>query len=88
MLVKGGHLDCEAHDILVYDGKTEHFTAPRIANKNTHGTGCTLSSAIACGLAEGKSINVAVASAKKYISAVIGAGLDIGKGNGPMWHFV
>lgn len=88
VLVKGGHLDGEAHDILVYDGKTQHFTAKRIASSNNHGTGCTLSSAIACGLAEGKSINEAVASAKRYISAVIGAGLDIGKGNGPMWHFV
>lgn len=88
VLIKGGHLEGNALDILLYKGKFHYMESPRIQNPNTHGTGCTLSSAIACGLAEGKSIPEAVECAKKYITRVISAGLDIGKGNGPMWHFV
>ena len=88
VLIKGGHLEGNALDILLYNGKFYYMESPRIDNPNTHGTGCTLSSAIACGLAEGKSVPEAVESAKKYITKVISAGLDIGKGNGPMWHFV
>ena len=88
VLIKGGHLEGNALDILLYKGKFYHLESPRIDNPNTHGTGCTLSSAIACGLAEGRSVPEAVESAKKYITKVISAGLDIGMGNGPMWHFV
>ncbi|WP_432651614.1 bifunctional hydroxymethylpyrimidine kinase/phosphomethylpyrimidine kinase [Huintestinicola sp.] len=88
VLIKGGHLEGNALDILLYKGKFYYMDIPRIDNPNTHGTGCTLSSAIACGLAEGKSVPEAVECAKKYITKVISAGLDIGKGNGPMWHFV
>ena len=87
VLIKGGHLEEKALDILLYMGKYYYFESPRINNPNTHGTGCTLSSAIACGLAEGKSVPDAVENAKKYITKVISAGLDIGHGCGPMWHF-
>ena len=58
----------------------------RIANTNTHGTGCTLSSAIASNLAKGKSLEEAVKGAKNYISGALAAGLDLGKGSGPMDH--
>lgn len=88
VLIKGGHLEGNALDILLYGGKFYYMESPRIDNPNTHGTGCTLSSAVACGLAEGKSVPEAVENAKKYITKVISAGLDIGHGSGPMWHFV
>lgn len=87
VLIKGGHLDGNALDILYYDGKIYTYEHERIDNPNTHGTGCTLSSAIACGLAEGLDMPCSVKQAKEYITAVISAGLDIGKGIGPMWHF-
>ncbi|MCI7768528.1 MAG: bifunctional hydroxymethylpyrimidine kinase/phosphomethylpyrimidine kinase [Oscillospiraceae bacterium] len=87
VLIKGGHLMGEALDILFDNGSLYYFSSPRIDNPNTHGTGCTLSSAIACGLAEGHSLPEAVDEAKKYITRIISAGLDIGHGNGPMWHF-
>ena len=87
VLIKGGHLDGEALDILLHEGKIYYMTSPRIDNPNTHGTGCTLSSAIACGLAEGMTVPEAAERAKNYITKVISAGLDIGHGNGPMWHF-
>jgi len=65
------------------------FTAPRIDTRNTHGTGCTLSSAIAAGLAKGLSLDDAIAMAKSFISAAIGASsqLQIGRGHGPVHHF-
>lgn len=88
VLVKGGHFHGDAADILYYNGRIYELVSQRIDNPNTHGTGCTLSSAIACGLAEGKSCYDAVRCAKEYITKVISAGLDIGHGNGPMWHFV
>ncbi|MGN1089539.1 MAG: hydroxymethylpyrimidine/phosphomethylpyrimidine kinase, partial [Huintestinicola sp.] len=88
VLVKGGHYDGDAADILYHNGRMYEFVSQRIDNPNTHGTGCTLSSAIACGLAEGKSCYDAVSCAKEYVTKVISAGLDIGQGNGPMWHFV
>ena len=93
VLIKGGHMGGEsaeaanAVDILLYEGEFYRFTSPRINNPNTHGTGCTLSSAIACGLAEGKDIPEAVRYAKEYIAKVIGNNFDIGHGRGPMWHF-
>ncbi len=86
VLVKGGHLSGSAVDILFCGNKFYRFVSERIENPNTHGTGCTLSSAIACGLAEGMTIPESVEQAKKYISGAISAGLDIGHGNGPLFH--
>jgi hydroxymethylpyrimidine/phosphomethylpyrimidine kinase len=75
--------------VLVTAGGRRWFTAPRVATDNTHGTGCTLSSAIAAGLARGMDLEAAVAGAKTYVSAAIAASdrLKIGKGRGPVHHF-
>lgn len=86
VLVKGGHLSGKALDILLADGKISRFEAERINTKNTHGTGCTLSSAIACGLAKGYSIEESVRKAKAYLTKAIETSLDIGKGAGPLNH--
>jgi hydroxymethylpyrimidine/phosphomethylpyrimidine kinase len=87
VLVKGGHLSDDATDIL-YDGQNFlHLTARRIATKNTHGTGCTLSSAIAANIALGFSVTEAVQKAKDYVTLAIEHSLNIGKGNGPTHHF-
>lgn len=87
VLLKGGHSLNDANDLLVEQGKEPvWFKGRRIANSNTHGTGCTLSSAIASNLAKGKSLEEAVKGAKNYISGAIAAGLDLGKGSGPMDH--
>lgn len=88
VLIKGGH-GSSADDLLFHAGKGVHswYAGARIENSNTHGTGCTLSSAIACGMAQGKILEEAVADAKVYITGAIGAGLDLGKGNGPLNHF-
>jgi hydroxymethylpyrimidine/phosphomethylpyrimidine kinase len=87
VLMKGGHLDGDSTDIL-YDGdRFIYFPSPRIATKNTHGTGCTLSSAIAANLGRGLPVNEAVAAAKEYITVAIEHGLTIGKGVGPTHHF-
>lgn len=78
---------CGMENILVTgNGREIWFTGERINTSNTHGTGCTLSSAIACGLAAGKNIIEAVYSAKSYLSGALKAGLGIGKGNGPVDH--
>jgi hydroxymethylpyrimidine/phosphomethylpyrimidine kinase len=90
VLIKGGHLDGdESVDLLVDARGSERFAAPRIATKNTHGTGCTLASAIAAGLAKGLSLPQAVREAKLYVSAAIAAAdrLAIGSGRGPLHHF-
>ncbi|MCM1577719.1 MAG: bifunctional hydroxymethylpyrimidine kinase/phosphomethylpyrimidine kinase [Ruminococcus sp.] len=88
VLVKGGHLTGEyAEDILFYKGETEILSCPRIDNPNTHGTGCTLSSAIACGLAEGCGLPDAVRYAKSYMGRVIGKNFKMGQGKGSLWHF-
>jgi hydroxymethylpyrimidine/phosphomethylpyrimidine kinase len=90
VLVKGGHGEGpEAVDLLVEPGLVSRFVAERIATKNTHGTGCTLSSAIAAGLAKGMAPSESVAVAKVYVSEAIAAGakLKIGKGRGPVHHF-
>ena len=86
VLVKGGHLaDCA--DDLLFDGTEMHWLpAPRIDNPNTHGTGCTLSSAIACGLAQGVSLVGSVKRAKRYLTACIDFRLDLGHGSGPLQH--
>ena len=87
VLLKGGHSLNDANDLLVEPGKAPvWFNGKRIDNSNTHGTGCTLSSAIAANLAKGKSLEQAVKSAKNYISGALAAGLDLGKGSGPMDH--
>ncbi len=88
VLVKGGHLEVEAADAL-FDGRDFHiFRAPKIATRDTHGTGCTLSSAIAALLARGCEITEAVAGAKQYLSETLRAAPDIGHGAGPLNHFV
>ncbi len=87
VLVKGGHLEDDATDIL-FNGK--HYVSlkgERIQTKNTHGTGCTLSSAIAANLARGETVEQAVKNAKEYILVAIKHSLDIGKGVGPTNHF-
>lgn len=86
VLVKGGHLSDDAIDILYDDGKIKYFKSERINNPNTHGTGCTLSSAIACNLAKGKSLEESIKNAKEYLTGAIKANLDIGKGRGPLCH--
>ncbi|MDP4127767.1 MAG: bifunctional hydroxymethylpyrimidine kinase/phosphomethylpyrimidine kinase [Bacillota bacterium] len=87
VLLKGGHLEKDSTDIL-YDGREfSYFFSSRIATKNTHGTGCTLSSAITSNLALGYSLNEAVSRAKEYITTAIQHSLSIGKGVGPTHHF-
>ena len=87
VLLKGGHSDTDADDLLVEaDGTETWFAGRRIANPNTHGTGCTLSSAIAANLAKGYSLPQAIARAKGYITAALSAWLDLGAGSGPLDH--
>lgn len=86
-LVKGGHGMHDANDVLAYaDGRTAWLEGERIDNPNTHGTGCTLSSAIACGLATGLTLENAVKQAKAYLEGALKAGLDLGRGSGPLDH--
>ena len=88
VLVKGGHLTGEAVDVL-YDGhELSHFSAPRIDSRNTHGTGCTTSAAIAALLARGLALPDAVRTAKAFVTEAIRTGLPLGKGHGPLNHFV
>ena len=86
VLCKGGHDLNDANDLLWKDGAGRWFKGRRIANPNTHGTGCTLSSAIASNLAKGMELDAAVERAKAYISGALAAMLDLGKGRGPMNH--
>lgn len=87
VMIKGGHLSGDAEDIL-FDGKSFlSFTTKRVPTKNTHGTGCTFSSAIASGLALGKTVPEAVRDAKAYITMAITHALPLGKGHGPTNHF-
>lgn len=97
-LVKGGHFLNEANDVLaepapvdengesVDDPLTTWFHHKRIDSDNSHGTGCTLSSAIACALAEGMTLADAVNAGKAYLTGALAAGLDLGRGSGPVWH--
>jgi hydroxymethylpyrimidine/phosphomethylpyrimidine kinase len=90
VLIKGGHdTGPESADLLVTPDTTTRLSAERIATRNTHGTGCTLSSAVAAGLALGQSLTDAVRGAKSYITAAIAAAdqLSIGSGHGPVHHF-
>lgn len=86
VLVKGGHLSGSADDVLWLDGRAVWFRAPRVDNPNTHGTGCTLSSAIACNLAKGRGVEESVHRAKAYITGALRAGLNLGRGSGPLDH--
>lgn len=88
VLVKGGHATTHADDVLVTspDASALWLRAPRIDTHNTHGTGCTLSSAIACGLAQGWSVEQAVRAAKDYVHGALAAGLNLGQGSGPLNH--
>lgn len=86
VLLKGGHSINDANDLLYTEGKLSWFQGKRIDNPNTHGTGCTLSSAIASNLAKGFPLGESVQRAKKYISGALAAMLDLGKGSGPMMH--
>lgn len=87
VLVKGGHLEDDATDVL-FDGERFFFLhVKRLETKNTHGTGCTLSSAIAANLAKGMCVKTAVEEAKAYITEAIAHGFTLGKGVGPVHHF-
>ena len=87
VLLKGGHQLNDANDLLWQkDREPVWFLGKRIDNPNTHGTGCTLSSAIASNLAKGKTLETSVRYAKNYISGALAAMLDLGKGSGPMNH--
>ena len=86
VLCKGGHQLNDANDLLYRNGAYQWFYGKRIDNPNTHGTGCTLSSAIASNLAKGYGLDEAVERAKDYIYGALGAMLDLGQGSGPMNH--
>lgn len=86
ILCKGGHCVNDANDLLYQNGSYEWFYGERVDNPNTHGTGCTLSSAIAAFLAKGMALREAVRSAKTYITGALKAQLDLGKGSGPLDH--
>ena len=86
VLLKGGHSINDANDLLYTNGTFQWFEGKRIRTENTHGTGCTLSSAIASNLAKGFPLDESVRRAKEYISGALAAGLDLGKGSGPMMH--
>lgn len=91
VLVKGGHGVADANDVLAEPAGTAEpritwFRHERIGTGNTHGTGCTLSSAIACGLAQGLELAPAVEQAKAYLTGALAAGLDLGRGSGPVDH--
>ena len=88
VIIKGGHMEGPESIDLLYDGAgfTE-YSAPRIETNNTHGTGCTFSSAIASGLAKGKSVADATRDAKAYVTEAIRFAYPVGEGRGPLNHF-
>lgn len=86
VLCKGGHHLNDANDLLYWEGGIKWFYGERIENPNTHGTGCTLSSAIASNLAKGEDLEAAIDLAKVYISKALAAMLNLGKGSGPLDH--
>ncbi len=88
VLVKGGHLPNEATDVLFDGDEFRLFRAPKIATRNTHGTGCTLSSAIAALLANGCEVTEAIAQAKRYLEAALQSAPNLGHGAGPLNHLV
>lgn len=86
ILIKGGHLDDCANDLLVQNGEMVWFEGKRVDNFNTHGTGCTLSSAIASNLAKGYRIETSIENSKVYITGALEDGMDLGTGSGPLNH--
>ena len=86
VLIKGGHLTETADDLLYHDGEFMWYRGERVNNPNTHGTGCTLSSAIASNLALGYDMKTSVQNAKNYITGALKDGLDLGEGSGPLNH--
>ncbi len=86
VLLKGGHSVEDANDLLYREGSCKWFNSRRISNPNTHGTGCTLSSAIAANLAKGYDLETAIQRSKDYITLALAQQLDLGKGSGPMDH--
>ncbi|MBR4696237.1 MAG: bifunctional hydroxymethylpyrimidine kinase/phosphomethylpyrimidine kinase [Selenomonadaceae bacterium] len=86
VLGKGGHFGEDADDVLCTEAGSRWYRAKRIENPNTHGTGCTLSSAIASNLAKGLSLEAAVGQAKEYLTGALSAMLDLGQGSGPLHH--
>ncbi|NLY18436.1 MAG: bifunctional hydroxymethylpyrimidine kinase/phosphomethylpyrimidine kinase [Clostridiaceae bacterium] len=86
VLCKGGHNINDANDLLYRNNSCKWFKGERINNENTHGTGCTLSSAIACGLARGLDLEMSIQLAKDYVSGALKAMLVLGKGRGPLDH--
>lgn len=86
VLIKGGHLTDSADDLLYAAGEARWFHAEKVDNPNTHGTGCTLSSAIACNLAAGCTLAEAVENAKTYLTGALRSGLNLGHGSGPLNH--
>lgn len=90
VLMKGGHADSDcAVDLFITENEIQQFSSPRISTKNTHGTGCTLASAIAANIAKGLSLQEAIKKAKDYLFGALSAAdkLQIGKGSGPVHHF-
>lgn len=88
VLIKGGHWSGMADDLLYQNGKVTWYQGAHLNNDNTHGTGCTLSSAIAANLALGATMEESVRKAKQYITKAIGANLNLGHGSGPLDHMV
>lgn len=86
VLLKGGHGTEDSNDLLYHNGEYRLFCGKRIQSSNTHGTGCTLSSAIASNLAKEMPLPKAIQCSKEYITKAIAAGLDLGRGSGPLWH--
>ena len=86
VLIKGGHLTETADDLLYENGDILWYQGERVDNPNTHGTGCTLSSAIASNLALGYDMRASVKNAKEYITGALKDGMDLGKGSGPLNH--
>lgn len=86
ILIKGGHLKNCADDLLYYQGNIKWYKSKRVNNPNTHGTGCTLSSAIASNLALGYSMEKSIEKAKEYITGALKSNLDLGNGKGPLNH--
>lgn len=86
ILIKGGHFVNDATDLLYERDLTHFYSSPRIATPNTHGTGCTLSAAIACNLAKELSLDESIKNAKHYLTGALADMLDLGKGSGPLNH--
>ena len=86
ILLKGGNSINDANDLLVKDGQIKWFKGDLVDNPNTHGTGCTLSSAIASNLAKGNDLDTSIKNAKNYLTKALESGLDLGHGRGPMNH--